>query len=63
MRSTLGDEYVQPVTDQIADLYEESKKNVPILYILSAGADPTGSIDEYSKKRKTTTLKVSMGEE
>lgn len=64
MKETLGDEYVKPVTDQIADLYDESKKNVPILYILSAGADPTGPIDEYAKKKKQfPTGKVSMGEE
>lgn len=64
VRETLGDEYVQPVTDQISDLYDESKKNVPILYILSAGADPTGPIDEFAKKKKQfPTGKVSMGEE
>lgn len=64
IRTTLGDAFVQPVTDQISDLYEESCKNVPILYILSAGADPTGSIDEFAKKKKQfPTGKVSMGEE
>jgi dynein heavy chain len=63
IRETLGDEYVTPVTDYIAEQFEESKKNVPILYILSAGADPTGTIDDYAKKRKKITGKVSMGEE
>jgi len=64
IRTTLGDAFVQPVTDQISELYEESSKNVPILYILSAGADPTGSIDEFAKKKKQfPTGKVSMGEE
>lgn len=52
VKETLGEEYVAPVTDQIADLYSESKKNVPILFILSAGADPTGPIDEFAKKKK-----------
>lgn len=64
VKETLGEEYVSPVTDQISDLYDESKKNVPILYILSAGADPTGPIDEFAKKKKQfPTGKVSMGEE
>jgi hypothetical protein len=45
-------------------LFDESKKNVPILYILSAGADPTGPIDEFAKKKKQyPTMKTSMGEE
>jgi dynein heavy chain len=52
VRETLGDEYVQPVTDQISEQFEESKKDVPVLYILSAGADPTGPIDEFAKKKK-----------
>lgn len=37
--------------------------NVPVLYLLSAGADPTNSIDEFGKKKKTVANKVSMGEE
>jgi dynein heavy chain len=64
VREVLGDEYVQPVTDQIADIFEESRAHVPVLYLLSAGADPTGPIDEFAKKKKQfPTGKVSMGEE
>lgn len=59
----LGDEYVAPVTDQLQEIYEESLPNVPVLYLLSAGADPTNSIDEFGKKKKTIANKVSMGEE
>lgn len=63
IRDVLGEEYIQPVTDQIADLYDETRPNVPVLYLLSPGADPTGSIDEFAKKKKRVTGKVSMGEE
>jgi hypothetical protein len=41
-----------PVTDQIVDLWEESKPNRPILYLLSAGADPTGGIEDLARKKK-----------
>ena len=35
-----------------------------MLYLLSAGADPTNNIDEFAKKKKQfPTNKVSMGEE
>jgi len=35
-----------------------------VLYLLSAGADPTNNIDEFAKKKKQyPTGKVSMGEE
>jgi dynein heavy chain len=51
------------VTDLMAEIYEETTPNRPVLYLLSAGADPTGSIDEYAKKHKQfPTGKVSMGE-
>jgi len=64
VREVLGNEYVQPVTDQIADIFEESRPNLPVLYLLSKGADPTGPIDEFAKKKKQfPTGKVSMGEE
>jgi dynein heavy chain len=64
IKKVLGDEYAQPVTDTIANLWEESRPSTPILYLLSAGADPTNSIDEFAKRKKQyPTGKVSMGEE
>jgi dynein heavy chain len=66
IKDVLTEEYVKPVTDFIADIYDETKKNVPVLYLLSAGADPTGTIDEFAKKgqhKQFPTGKVSMGEE
>jgi dynein heavy chain len=64
IRDVMGDEYIQPVTDQIVELFEESLPKCPVLYLISAGSDPTGSIDEYAKKRKKyPTWKTSMGEE
>jgi dynein heavy chain len=60
----MGDEYGLPITDQVADLYEETRPDRPVLYLLSPGSDPTSSIDEFAKKKKQfPTGKVSMGEE
>jgi hypothetical protein len=42
IQAVLGEEYVAPVTDLMADIYEETLPNKPVLYLLSAGADPTG---------------------
>jgi len=63
IRRVLGDEFMAPVTDQIVEQWEESEPNKPILYLLSAGADPTNSIDEFARKKRINTMKVSMGEE
>ena len=60
----LGAKYTQPVTDLVEHVWQESAINKPPLFLLSAGADPTNSIDEFAKKKKKfPTKKVSMGEE
>lgn len=61
--SILGEEYVAPITDSMQDNWEESTPQKPILFLLAAGADPTASIDEFARKKKINTMKVSMGEE
>lgn len=63
IREVLGESFVKPVTDLIVDYYEETRTNIPVLYLLAAGADPTSTIDDYARKRKIITGKVSMGEE
>jgi len=59
----LGKPYIDPVSDPIESIYEESYSTIPVLFLLTAGADPTSSIDEFArKKKKYPTEKVSMGE-
>jgi len=52
-----------PVTDSIADIWEESTPHKPVLFLLAPGSDPTSTIDELARKKKISTFKVSMGEE
>ena len=35
-----------PVTDSIADIWEESTPHKPVLFLLAPGSDPTSTIDE-----------------
>ena len=63
IRRVLGEEFMAPVTDPIAEVWEETEPTKPVLYLLAPGSDPTGSIDELARKRKIPTAKVSMGEE
>ena len=59
----MGQEFVKPLTYPISGIYDESTAYDPILYLLSAGADPTAAIDDLAKrKKKYPTEKVSMGE-
>ena len=59
----LGDEFMTPVTDQINEVWEESKPTKPILFLLAPGSDPTNTIDELARRKRIQTQKVSMGEE
>ncbi|CAK9086367.1 Dynein gamma chain [Durusdinium trenchii] len=59
----LGSKFTAPITDTIFEVYQESGARKPVLYLLSAGTDPTNMIDELAKrKKKFPTDKVSMGE-
>lgn len=52
-----------PTNDKIEELFDESTPNKPVLYLLSAGADPTQTVDDFAlKKKKPNINKVSMGE-
>jgi len=63
IEAMLDTRFTAPVTDAIVDIYAESAPRKPVLYLLTAGSDPTLSIDELAKKRKKfPTDKVSMGE-
>jgi dynein heavy chain len=59
----LNPKFTAPVTDFIDDIYGESSCRVPVLYLLSAGSDPTSMIGDLAKKKKKfPTDNVSMGE-
>ena len=58
----LGKEFTEPISYPIEGIWQDSFNDEPIMFLLSAGADPTSSIDELAKKKKKTTMKVSMGE-
>merc|ERR1719199_1541058 len=59
----MSSRFTAPITDSITDIYDESTARKPVLYLLTAGSDPTLMIDELAKKKKKfPTDKVSMGE-
>jgi len=63
VQAMLDSRFTAPVTDTIASIYDESAPRKPVLYLLTAGSDPTLMIDELAKKKKRfPTEKVSMGE-
>ena len=59
----IGSRYVEPVTDLLETTYDEMVKEIPALFLLSVGADPTDGIINLCRKRKCTLVAtISMGE-
>jgi len=54
--------FVETPPEDIKTLVEISSKTEPVLYLLSAGADPTATIDDLSRDRKKEITKISLGE-
>jgi len=52
INQVLGKEFTNPISYPIDKIWEESSATDPVLFLLSAGADTTSSIDELAKKKK-----------
>jgi dynein heavy chain len=58
----MGERFVKPVSDTVDAIYSEMTALIPVIYLLSAGADPTDSVEMLAKKKKRDVACVSMGE-
>lgn len=45
INAIVGEEYIKPISYPIEVIWAESLPTCPVLFLLSAGADPTSSID------------------
>lgn len=59
----MGPTYIEPVTDTIEMVYNDMSPDVPVIFLLSRGADPTESIEMLCRKKKLPSPAViSLGE-
>ena len=58
----MGDRYIDMPPPTQEQVYAECSSSTPILYLLSAGVDPTESVESMAKLKKQTVVAVSMGE-
>ena len=59
----MGTRFVEPVTDTIDMIFEESDQFSPVIFLLSKGVDPTESVEGLARKMKLSGLVcVSLGE-
>ena len=58
----MGPDYTEPVTDTVENVYDQMLERVPVIYLLSVGADPTDAIETLARKKKQTVQAISLGE-
>ena len=59
----MGPSFVEPVTDTIEMVYDDMVPEVPVIFLLSRGSDPTDGITELCRKKKLPSPAViSLGE-
>jgi dynein heavy chain len=59
----MGVKFVEPVTDTIDSIFDGMVAEIPVVFLLSTGADPTDSISLLARKRKAPPpATVSLGE-
>ncbi|KDO29332.1 hypothetical protein SPRG_05868 [Saprolegnia parasitica CBS 223.65] len=58
----MGPKYVEAVTDTVESIWAEMAADIPVLYLLSLGADPTDAIETLARKKRQTIQCISMGE-
>ena len=59
----MGAAYVEPVTDTIEMVFDDMEPEVPVIFLLSRGSDPTDGIIELCRKKKLPPPAViSLGE-
>lgn len=61
--AAMGPKYVEPITDTIESIYQDMVAYVPVIFLLSVGADPTDAIETLARRKKLPSPTViSLGE-
>ncbi len=59
---TLGARYIEPIPLNLDSIATESTCRTPVIFLLSAGSDPSSLIEGLSRKHKKELRYISMGQ-
>jgi dynein heavy chain len=62
VRTSMGDHYVDQEAFNLKDIFAESNKVTPIMFILFPGAQPVKDVEAMAKERKVKLKTISMGQ-
>jgi len=58
----IGNEYVEPLSNTMQNVWADSKHDLGVILMLTPGADPTTSLQDLAKKKGLKIFSCSMGE-
>lgn len=58
----LGEYFVTPPAFDLGLIFKDSAPSIPLVFVLSPGADPLNSLEKYAETKKKTVMKVSLGQ-
>jgi dynein heavy chain len=62
VRGTLGDKYVDEEPFVLRDIYEETSKTTPMMFILFPGAQPVKDVEALAREQSARLITISMGQ-
>ena len=58
----MGDMFVKPPTFNLALCFEDSNAVTPLVFVLSAGSDPTGAVQKFGDDSNAKYNMISLGQ-
>lgn len=58
----IGDYFVTPPVFDLGLVFKDSGPTIPLVFVLSPGADPLNSLEKYAEGKKKLVMKVSLGQ-
>jgi len=57
----IGEYFVTPPAFDLGLVFKDSGPTIPLVFVLSPGADPLNALEKYAETKKKYVMKVSLG--
>jgi len=58
----IGEYFVTPPAFDLGIVFKDSASSIPLVFVLSPGADPLNNLEKYAETKKKQVFKVSLGQ-
>jgi len=60
--SKIGDYFITPPPFDLGLVFKDSAPALPLIFVLSPGADPLNALEKYAETKKKQCMKISLGQ-